>query len=177
MAGATADCFALIERLEAQLDEHSGQLLQAAVGLSKLWRTDKYLRHLNASLCVSDEHNTYEVDGHGNVLESDDGITSIGSGSMFAKAAARALIDSDLSAEEICKKAMTIAADMCVYTNHNFITETLKKEDKKPNEPKQVEKSSEDKAENTDDAKEEEAKDESAEDKKEEEKEEEKKEE
>ena len=134
-AGSTADCFTLMERLERKLEEHPGQLTRACVDLAKAWRTDKYLRRLEASLLVADEKNTYEITGLGDVLEPKDGVISIGSGGTYALAAARALMDQDhLNAEEIAKKAMTIAADICVYTNHNFVTEKIEVDETKSEE-------------------------------------------
>ncbi|CAB9518499.1 protease subunit HslV [Seminavis robusta] len=129
-AGSTADAFTLLERLEGKLDEYPGQLTRSCVELAKGWRTDKYLRRLEASLVVADANVSLEVTGNGDVLESSDGILGVGSGSPFAIAAARALIDvTELSAEDIAKKAMAVASEMCVYTNSNFRSETLPKED------------------------------------------------
>jgi len=124
-AGATADALTLIERLESKLEEYPGQLLRAAVELSKLWRTDRYLRRLEAVMIVADETVSLTLTGNGDVLESTDGVIGIGSGGTYAKAAAKALIDSDMDAEAIAKKSMQIAADICVYTNSNFVVETL----------------------------------------------------
>jgi ATP-dependent HslUV protease, peptidase subunit HslV len=132
-AGSTADAFTLLERLEERLEEHPGQLTRACVDLAKAWRTDKYLRRLEAVLLVCDKNVSFELTGNGDVLEPKDGIMSVGSGGHFALAAARALIDQDMDAETIAKKAMTIAADMCVYTNHNFLMESIN-EDGSPNE-------------------------------------------
>lgn len=125
-AGATADCFTLRERLEQQIEQQPGQLTRACVELAKNWRTDKYLRRLDAILLVADKDVSLTITGNGDVIEPHDGIIAIGSGSTFALAAARALIDQpNLTALEIAQKSMNIAADMCVYTNHNFVTETL----------------------------------------------------
>lgn len=124
-AGSTADCLALVDVLEAKLHEHPGQLLRASVSLAKDWRQSKFLRQLQASLIVADATTTLQITGNGDVIEAVDGVMSIGSGSPYARAAALALMDSELSAGDICKKAMTIAADICVYTNHNFVVEEL----------------------------------------------------
>lgn len=124
-AGATADAFTLIERLEAKLEQYPEQLARACVDLAKDWRTDRYLRHLEAMLLVADGVHIFTVTGVGDVLEPDHSVAAIGSGGGYALAAARALMDSDLSAEEIARKAMAIAADICVYTNGNLTVETL----------------------------------------------------
>ncbi|MET0336395.1 MAG: ATP-dependent protease subunit HslV [Caulobacter sp.] len=124
-AGATADAFTLIERLETKLEAHPGQLARACVELAKDWRTDRYLRKLEAMLLVADAEAIYTVTGVGDVLEPDLGVAASGSGGNYALAAARALIDQPLSAEEIARKAMGIAADICVYTNGNLTVETL----------------------------------------------------
>lgn len=124
-AGSTADCLALVDVLEGKLQEYPGQLLRASVSLAKDWRQSKFLRQLQASLIVADAQSTLQITGNGDVIESVDGVMSIGSGSPYARAAALALMDSDLSAGEVCRKAMTIAADICVYTNHNFVTEEI----------------------------------------------------
>ena len=125
-AGGTADAFTLIERLERKLEEYPGQLTRASVDLAKAWRTDKYLRRLQATLLVSDKDVSLEITGHGDVLEYSDGLIAIGSGGQFALAAARALIRQDeLSALEVAEQSMQIASEMCVYTNDNFIVETL----------------------------------------------------
>ena len=127
-AGGTADAFTLFERLEAKLEKHPGQLARACVELAKDWRTDRYLRRLEAMLIVIDRDTTFIVSGVGDVIEPEDGIAAIGSGGMFALSAARALSDcKELSAEEIVRKSMKIAADICVYTNHNVILEKLGK--------------------------------------------------
>ncbi|MXP62938.1 ATP-dependent protease subunit HslV [Roseomonas sp. M0104] len=125
-AGATADAFTLLERLEAKLERFPDQLERAAVELAKDWRTDRYLRRLEALLAVADKSRSLLITGNGDVLEPEDEIIGIGSGGNYALAAARALIDLDgLSAEEVAKKAMTIAAGICVYTNGRFVLETL----------------------------------------------------
>ena len=124
-AGATADAFTLFERLEGKLERFPGQLTRACVELAKDWRTDRYLRRLEAMMAVADRSASLILTGTGDVLEPEDGVLAIGSGGNFALAAARALIDSDLDAEAIAKRAMTIAADICVYTNRNLTIETL----------------------------------------------------
>mmetsp|Transcript_27624 Transcript_27624/g.82908 ORF Transcript_27624/g.82908 Transcript_27624/m.82908 type:complete len:214 (+) Transcript_27624:152-793(+) len=125
-AGSTADAFTLLERLEQKLDEHPGQLTRACVDLAKAWRTDKYLRRLEAILLVADRKVTYELTGNGDVIEPNDGIMGIGSGGSYALAAARALATvEDLPALEIAQRSMDVAADMCVYTNTNFTVEEL----------------------------------------------------
>ncbi len=124
-AGATADAFTLLERLEAKLEQYPDQLMRAAVELAKDWRTDRYLRRLEAMMLVADKSVTLALTGTGDVLEPEHGVMAIGSGGNYALAAARALIDSDRSAEDIARKAMEIAADICVYTNGNFVVETL----------------------------------------------------
>lgn len=124
-AGATADAFTLFERLEAKIDKYSGQLTRACVELAKDWRTDRYLRKLEAMMIVADKDITLVLTGNGDVLEPQNGVIGIGSGGAFAQAAAMALIDGDKTAEQIVEKAMNIAADICIYTNHNIITEKL----------------------------------------------------
>lgn len=124
-AGATADAFTLFERLEAKLEQHTGQLMRACVELAKDWRTDRYLRRLEAMMIVADAQTSLVLTGTGDVLEPDRHIMGIGSGGMYALAAARALIDQPLSAEEIARKAMQIAGEICVYTNDNLVIETL----------------------------------------------------
>jgi ATP-dependent HslUV protease subunit HslV len=124
-AGATADAFTLYERLEGKLEKHPLQLKRACVELAKDWRMDKYLRRLEAMMLVVDKDVSLTLTGNGDVLEPEDGIMAIGSGGNFALSAARALYDSDLSASEIVRKSMAIAADICVFTNHNIILETL----------------------------------------------------
>lgn len=124
-AGATADAFTLFERLEAKIDKYSGQLTRACVELAKDWRTDRYLRKLEAMMIVADKDITLVLTGNGDVLEPQNGVIGIGSGGAFAQAAALALVDGEKSAERIVEKAMNIAADICIYTNHNIITEKL----------------------------------------------------
>ena len=124
-AGSTADAFALLERLETKLEATPGQLMRACVELAKDWRTDKYLQKLEAMLIVTDGTDLYVVTGAGDVLEPEHGIAAIGSGGNYALAAARALVDTDLDAEEIARRAMQIAADICVYTNGNLTVETI----------------------------------------------------
>jgi ATP-dependent HslUV protease subunit HslV len=124
-AGATADAFTLLERLEAKLEQYPDQLTRACVELAKDWRTDRYLRRLEAMMLVADRQVTLALTGTGDVLEPEQGVMAIGSGGNYALAAARALIDGDKDAEEIARKAMQIAADICVYTNHNVVVETL----------------------------------------------------
>ena len=125
-AGATADAFTLFERLEEKLEKHPGQLMRASVELAKDWRTDKYLRRLEAMMIVLDAKVTLIISGNGDVLEPEDGIAAIGSGGNYALSAARALIDiPELSAEEVIKKSMKIAADICVYTNNNLTMEVI----------------------------------------------------
>ncbi|PXW69541.1 HslV component of HslUV peptidase [Blastomonas natatoria] len=124
-AGATADAFTLFERLEGKLERHSGQLMRAAVELAKDWRTDKYLRNLEAMMIVADKEVTLILTGNGDVLEPVDGVAAIGSGGNFALAAARALMDYEQDAETIARKAMKIASDVCVYTNDQLTIETL----------------------------------------------------
>jgi ATP-dependent HslUV protease subunit HslV len=127
-AGATADAFTLFERLEAKLDQYPGQLTRACVELAKDWRTDRYLRRLEAMMLVADKSTSLVLTGTGDVLEPECGVAGIGSGGNYALAAARALIDTDLPAEEIARKAMAIAADICVYTNANVTLESLESE-------------------------------------------------
>lgn len=124
-AGSTADAFALLERLEAKLEATPGQLQRAAVELAKDWRTDKYLQKLEAMLIVSDGKEMYVITGAGDVLEPEHDVTAIGSGGNYALAAGRALMDSDRSAEEIARRAMEIAADICVFTNGSLTIETI----------------------------------------------------
>ncbi len=124
-AGATADAFTLFERLESKLERHNGQLLRAAVELAKDWRTDKYLRNLEAMMAVADKDVTLILTGNGDVLEPVDGIAAIGSGGNFALAAARALMEYEDDAEILARKAMKIAAEVCVYTNDQLTVETL----------------------------------------------------
>jgi ATP-dependent HslUV protease subunit HslV len=124
-AGATADAFTLFDRLERKLEQHGGQLLRAAVELAKDWRTDKYLRNLEAMMIVADREVTLILTGNGDVLEPANGVAAIGSGGNFALAAANALYDYEEDAEAIARKAMKIAADICVYTNENLTVETI----------------------------------------------------
>lgn len=125
-AGATADAFTLFERLEEKLEKHPGQLTRAAVELAKDWRTDKYLRKLEAMMIILDKDVTLIITGNGDVLEPEDGVAAIGSGGNYALSAARALIDiKNLSAEDIIKKSMKIAGDICVYTNNNLTMEVI----------------------------------------------------
>ena len=124
-AGATADAFTLLERLEAKLEQYPDQLTRACVELAKDWRTDRYLRRLEAMMLVADKSVSLALTGTGDVLEPEHGVMAIGSGGNYALAAARALIDTDADAEAIARKAMQIAADICVYTNTNVIVEKL----------------------------------------------------
>jgi len=128
-AGATADAFTLFERLEAKLEKHPGQLVRACVELAKDWRTDRYLRRLEAMMAVADGKHSLVLTGTGDVLEPEDGLIGIGSGGSFALSAARALIDIDgLEAEAIARKSMKIAADICIYTNESVVVESLPSE-------------------------------------------------
>ncbi|MAN61172.1 MAG: HslU--HslV peptidase proteolytic subunit [Parvibaculum sp.] len=124
-AGATADAFTLFERLEAKLEQYPNQLLRACVELAKDWRTDRYLRKLEAMMIVADKETTLVLTGTGDVLEPEHGVSGIGSGGNYALSAARALVDMDMEAEAIARKAMGIAADICVYTNTSLTVETL----------------------------------------------------
>ncbi|HTK38120.1 MAG TPA: ATP-dependent protease subunit HslV [Pyrinomonadaceae bacterium] len=125
-AGATADAFSLLSRFETKLEQFQGQLERAAIELSKDWRTDKYLRHLEALLIVADAKDAFLISGKGDVISSDDGLLSVGSGSMYALAAARALIKhTELTAAEIAADSLKIAADICIYTNSDIIVEEL----------------------------------------------------
>ncbi|MBU2586517.1 MAG: ATP-dependent protease subunit HslV [Alphaproteobacteria bacterium] len=124
-AGATADAFTLFERLEKKLEQHSGQLMRAAVELAKDWRTDKYLRNLEALMIVADADTLLVLTGNGDVLEPMGEIAAIGSGGNFALAAARAIADYESDAEVIARKAMAVAADICVFTNGNLTVETV----------------------------------------------------
>jgi ATP-dependent HslUV protease subunit HslV len=127
-AGATADAFALFERLEAKLEQHPGQLARACVELAKDWRTDKYLRRLEAMMAVADGKASLILSGTGDVVEPENGLIGIGSGGPYALSAARALLESPLSAEEIAQRAMKIAAEICIYTNDNIIIESVDSE-------------------------------------------------
>jgi ATP-dependent HslUV protease, peptidase subunit HslV len=124
-AGATADAFALFERLEAKLDQHPGNLTRACVELGKDWRTDKYLRQLQAMMAVADAKATLLLSGTGDVVEPEDGVLGIGSGGNYALAAARALMNFDLTAEEIARRALAIAAQICVFTNNQIVVESI----------------------------------------------------
>jgi ATP-dependent HslUV protease subunit HslV len=125
-AGATADAFTLFERLEAKLDQYPGQLTRACVELAKDWRTDRYLRRLEAMMAVADKSVSLTLTGNGDVLEPEDGLIGIGSGGAFALSAARALIEMDsLDAEQIARRSMKIAAGICVYTNESVVVEKL----------------------------------------------------
>jgi len=124
-AGATAYAFTLFERLEKKLEAHNGQLMRAAVELAKDWRTDKYLRNLEAMMIVADKEVTLVLTGNGDVLEPGSGVAAIGSGGNFALAAASAIFDYEEDAEVIARKGMKIAADICVYTNENLTVETI----------------------------------------------------
>lgn len=126
-AGGTADAFTLFERFEGKLEKHGGQLVRAAVEMAKDWRTDRYLRKLEALLLVADKDATLMISGNGDVMEPEaHGVMAIGSGGSFATAAARALVEhSELGAREIVEKALHIAADICIYTNHNLTIESI----------------------------------------------------
>jgi ATP-dependent HslUV protease, peptidase subunit HslV len=125
-AGGTADAFTLFERFEAKLDKHQGNLLRSAVELAKDWRTDRILRRLEAMLAVADRQASLIITGNGDVLEPEQGIVAIGSGGPYAQAAARALLENtELTPEEIVKKALTVAGDLCIYTNQNHVIEVL----------------------------------------------------
>ena len=125
-AGGTADAFTLFERFEGKLEKHGGQLTRAAVEIAKDWRTDRYLRRLEALLIVADADTTLMISGNGDVMEPEKGVMAIGSGGSFAQAAARALYDNtELPARDVVEKALHIAADICIYTNHSLTIETL----------------------------------------------------
>jgi len=125
-AGGTADAFTLFERFEEQLEKHHGKLTRAAVELAKLWRTERSLRRLEALLVVADKESSLIITGNGDVIEPEDSLMSIGSGGPYAQSAAKALLqNTDLSAREIVEKSLTIAADVCVFTNHNHTVEEL----------------------------------------------------
>jgi ATP-dependent HslUV protease subunit HslV len=129
-AGAVADAFTLFDKFEQHLEKHQGNLLRAAVGLSKEWRTDKYLRHLEAMLIAADDERLLLLSGDGEIIEPDDDITAIGSGGPFAHAAARALIENtDLGATDVAHKALEIAAQLCIYTNGHISVESLATKD------------------------------------------------
>ena len=124
-AGSTADALTLFERLEAKLEKHAGNLTRAAVELAKDWRTDKYLRRLEALMAVADKEKSFIISGTGDVLEPEDGIIGIGSGGNYALAAAKVLMDSEKSAEEIAKKSLKVASEICEFTNGNVTTEKV----------------------------------------------------
>ncbi len=125
-AGGTADAFTLFERFEGKLEKHSGNLMRAAVELAKDWRTDRYLRRLEALLLVADKDTSLMISGNGDVMEPEKGVIAIGSGGPFAQAAARALIENtELSAHDVVEKSLHIAADICVFTNHSLTLETI----------------------------------------------------
>lgn len=125
-AGATADAFSLLARFETKLEQFQGQLERAAIELSKDWRTDKYLRHLEALLIVADKKDSFLISGKGDVISSDEGLLSVGSGSMFALAAARALYkNTEMTAKEIAAESLRIAGEICIYTNSDIIIEEL----------------------------------------------------
>ena len=125
-AGATADAFTLFERLESKLEKSSNNLMRACVDMAKDWRTDRYLRRLEAMMVVADKESSLILSGNGDVLEPKDGLMAIGSGGNFALAAARALFNTKLDAETIAKQSLEIAADLCIYTNNNIISEKIK---------------------------------------------------
>lgn len=126
-AGGTADAFTLVERFEAKLEKHQGNLLRSAVELAKDWRTDRMLRRLEAMLAVADADHSLVITGNGDVLEPEQGIVAIGSGGAYAQAAARALLENtELPPDEIVRRALSIAGDLCIYTNHNHVVEELK---------------------------------------------------
>tara|TARA_Y100000992_G_C21142653_1_gene432150 strand:+ start:145 stop:684 length:540 start_codon:yes stop_codon:yes gene_type:complete len=124
-AGSTADALTLFERLEAKLEKHAGNLTRAAVELAKDWRTDKYLRRLEALMAVADKEKSFIISGTGDVLEPEDGIIGIGSGGNYALAAAKVLIETKMSAEEIAKKSLKVASEICVFTNNNITAEKI----------------------------------------------------
>jgi len=125
-AGSTADAFALFERLESKLDQYKNQLKRSCVELAKDWRTDRYLRKLEAMMIVADKEVSLLLSGTGDVIESDDGILAIGSGGPYANSAAKALIKhTSMNAKEIATESLNIAADICIYTNHNIVSETI----------------------------------------------------
>ena len=124
-AGSTADALTLFERLEAKLEKHAGNLSRAAVELAKDWRSDKFLRRLEALMAVADKKHSFIISGTGDVLEPEDGIIGIGSGGNYALAAAKVLVETDLKAEEIARKAIKVASDICVFTNNNVTIEKI----------------------------------------------------
>jgi len=125
-AGSTADALTLFERLEAKLEKHAGNLTRAAVELAKDWRTDKYLRRLEALMAVADKEKSFIISGTGDVLEPEDGLIGIGSGGNYALAAAKVLKETNLSAEDIAKKSIKVASEICVFTNNNVTMEKIK---------------------------------------------------
>ena len=124
-AGSTADALTLFERLESKLEKHAGNLSRSAVELAKDWRTDKYLRRLEALMAVADKEKSFIISGTGDVLEPEDGLIGIGSGGNYALAAAKVLMETDMNAEEIAKKAIQVASEICVFTNNNITMEKL----------------------------------------------------
>ncbi len=124
-AGSTADALTLFERLEAKLEKHAGNLTRAAVELAKDWRTDKYLRRLEALMAIGDKEKSFIISGTGDVLEPEDNVIGIGSGGNYALAAAKVLMETDISAEEVARKAIKVASDICVYTNNNIKIEKI----------------------------------------------------
>ena len=124
-AGSTADALTLFERLEGKLEKHAGNLSRAAVELAKDWRTDKYLRRLEALMAVADKEKSFIISGTGDVLEPEDGIIGIGSGGNYALAAAKVLVETDLKAEDIARKSIKVASDICVFTNNNVTVEKV----------------------------------------------------
>ena len=124
-AGSTADALTLFERLEAKLEKHAGNLTRAAVELAKDWRTDKYLRRLEALMAIADKEKSFIISGTGDVLEPEEGIIGIGSGGNYALAAAKVLMDTKMTAEEIAKKSIQVASEICVYTNNNITLEKI----------------------------------------------------
>ena len=124
-AGSTADALTLFERLEAKLEKHAGNLTRAAVELAKDWRTDKYLRRLEALMAIGDKEKSFIISGTGDVLEPEDNVIGIGSGGNYALAAAKVLMETDMSAEEVAKKSIKVASDICVYTNNNVKIEKI----------------------------------------------------
>ncbi len=124
-AGSTADALTLFERLEAKLEKHAGNLTRAAVELAKDWRTDKYLRRLEALMAVADKEKSFIISGTGDVLEPEDGLIGIGSGGNYALAAAKVLLETKMTAEEIAKKSLKVASEICVFTNNNITTEKI----------------------------------------------------
>ena len=124
-AGSTADALTLFERLEAKLEKHAGNLTRAAVELAKDWRTDKYLRRLEALMAIADKEKSFIISGTGDVLEPEDDVIGIGSGGNYALAAAKVLMETDLSAEEVARKAIKVASEICVFTNNNVKIEKI----------------------------------------------------